>query len=69
MNNKVENTEKGDLEFIYKLFDESVAYQERNGYHSWKNYDKNKLVKDIEDKNQYKIIIDATIAILGSFGF
>lgn len=63
---KIENTTETDLEFIYQLFDLSIAYQEKNGYTSWKNYDKNALIKDVENHNQYKIIIDSQIAMVFS---
>lgn len=63
---KIENTTFSDLEFIYKLFDHSIQYQERNGYPVWRNYDKGALIKDVENKNQYKIIIDSQIGIVYS---
>jgi len=64
--NKIENTTLSDLEFIYELFDHSVKYQERNGYPVWRGYDKGALVKDVENENQYKIIIESQIAIVFS---
>jgi ribosomal protein S18 acetylase RimI-like enzyme len=55
-----------DLNDIYKLFDRSIIYQEKNGYPVWKNYDKNAIVRDIQNKNHYKIIIDTVPAIVFS---
>ena len=63
---KIENTTIADLEFVYSLFDQSIEYQERNGYPAWRGYDKNALIKDAENKNQYKIIIDSGIAMVYS---
>lgn len=63
---KIENTSREDLEFIYHLFDHSVKYQESRGYATWKNYDKDALIKDVENKSQYKVIIDAQIGIVFS---
>lgn len=63
MTHTIEHTTLDDLQFIYALFDHSVKYQETHGYPSWKNYDKGALVRDVENKNQYKVIIDSQIAI------
>jgi predicted GNAT family N-acyltransferase len=65
-NYKLINTEISDLTQVYKLFDHSIKYQETHGYPVWKNYDKNAIVKDIENKNQYKIIVDSKIGIVFS---
>ena len=56
------NTEIKDLGFIYSLFDEAISYQKRKGYPVWVGYDKEVLTKDIENKLQYKIVIDDKIA-------
>ena len=55
-----------DLEGVYGLFESSVQYQEKHGYPSWKNYDKNAIIKDIENKNQYKVIVGEKTAIVFS---
>ncbi len=63
------HTEIDDLPFIYELFEHSILYQEKKGFPVWKDYDKNAIVKDIENKNQYKIVIDSTIAIVFSVAY
>jgi ribosomal protein S18 acetylase RimI-like enzyme len=55
-----------DLAQIFELFEQSISYQEKKGYPVWKNYDKNAIIKDIADKNQYKVVIDSKIAIVFS---
>lgn len=60
------NTEKADLEQIFQFFDESIKYQEEKGYPVWKNYDKDAIVRDIESKNQYKVIVGSQMAIVFS---
>jgi ribosomal protein S18 acetylase RimI-like enzyme len=62
----IENTALSDLEFIYELFDHSIQYQESKGVSVWRGYDKSALVRDVENKNQYKIILDSQIAIVYS---
>jgi len=63
---QIENTVPADLEFIYNLFDHSIAYQEKKGAPVWRGYDKGALVKDIKEGNQYKIVIQSEIAIVFS---
>jgi ribosomal protein S18 acetylase RimI-like enzyme len=59
----VRNTESKDLKLIFELFEHSITYQEKHGYPVWKNYDRNAVIKDIEDKHQYKVVIGSTLAI------
>ena len=63
---KVINTETSDLAQIFEFFEHSINYQEKKGYPVWKNYDKNAIMKDITDKNQYKVVIDTKMAIVFS---
>src|SRR6478752_1211255 len=63
---EVKNTEMSDLKQVFELFEHSINYQERKGYPVWRNYDKRAIMKDIEDKNQYKILIEAKMAIVFS---
>ena len=63
------NTEMSDLEQIFNLFDYSITYQENNGYPVWRNYDKNAIIRDIENRNQYKIIVDSQIGIVFSVSY
>lgn len=66
---KVANTEMSDLELIFELFEQSISYQEKNGYPVWRNYDRNAIRRDIEGKNQYKVVIDFKTAIVFSVGY
>jgi len=63
---EVRNTDINDLEKIFELFDHSIKYQERKGSPVWKNYDRNVIIRDIENKNQYKVVIESSIAIVFS---
>lgn len=63
---EVINTEMNDLELIFGFFEHSILYQEKKGFPVWRNYDRSAIIKDIEDKNQYKVVIDARIGIVFS---
>lgn len=62
----VTNTRMEDLEEIYGFFDRSIDYQEKHGYQTWRNYDKGALIRDIEEGNQYKVVIDEQMGIVFS---
>ncbi|MEK6780681.1 MAG: GNAT family N-acetyltransferase [Bacteroidota bacterium] len=63
---EVINTEVSDLTQIFELFEYSINYQEKKGYPVWRNYDKNTIIKDIEDRDQYKVVVDSKTAIVFS---
>jgi len=62
----ITNTEKSDLPLIFEFFEHSINYQEKHGYPAWKHYDKDVIVKDVENKNQYKIMVESTMAMVFS---
>ncbi|NOT73950.1 MAG: GNAT family N-acetyltransferase [Cyclobacteriaceae bacterium] len=62
----VVHTNPADLDMIYGLFEQSISYQEKHGYPVWRNYDHNAIVRDIENKNQYKVLVDSKVAIIFS---
>jgi ribosomal protein S18 acetylase RimI-like enzyme len=63
---EVVNTKSSDLKLIFELFEHSINYQEKKGYPVWRNYDKHSIIKDIEDKHQYKVVVDSKTAIVFS---
>ncbi len=63
---KILHTEVSDLPQIFSFFDESIRYQEAKGYPAWKNYDRSAILRDIENKSQYKIVADGIIAMVFS---
>ena len=62
----VQHTEMRDLAKIFELFEKSIQYQEKHGYPVWKNYDKHAITRDIENKDQYKVVVDSETAIVFS---
>jgi predicted GNAT family N-acyltransferase len=66
---KVKNTEMNDLELVFNLFEQSINYQEKKGYPVWRNYDRNAIIKDIENKNHYKVVIGAKTGIVFSVAY
>lgn len=66
---KIVNTEHSDLKMIYQLFEEAIDYIKRNNYIGWTTYDKTYLIKDLENKLQFKIIMQDKIAAVFSICF
>ncbi|HMJ67301.1 MAG TPA: GNAT family N-acetyltransferase [Cyclobacteriaceae bacterium] len=66
MQTQILNTSLTDLEDVYSFFDHSIAYQEKHGYTSWRNYDRNAVIKDIKNGDQYKVTIDGRTGIVFS---
>ena len=63
---EIVNTPLTDLEVIFRFFDQSILYQEQKGYPVWRDYDKDAIVRDIENKNQYKVLVGKEPGILFS---
>lgn len=63
---EVMHTSQEDLNLIYELFEHSIKYQEKRGFPVWKNYDRSAIVRDIEEKNQYKVEENGQVAIVFS---
>lgn len=66
MGYSVANTHASDLDAIFDLFDRSADYQEKHGYPSWRNYDKNAIIRDIEVRRQFKVVAGSEIGIVFS---
>lgn len=66
---KIVNTKHSDLKMIYHLFEEAIDYIKRNNYIGWTTYDKTYLIKDLENKLQFKIIMQDKIAAVFSICF
>ncbi len=63
------NTTLNDLDEIFQFFDDSINYQERNGVPVWKNYDKGAIIKDINEKKQFKLAVGASTGIVFSVAY
>jgi ribosomal protein S18 acetylase RimI-like enzyme len=65
----ITHTDSFDLSFIFELFEQSILYQEAKGYPVWKNYDKDAIIRDVHDKNQYKAVNKDGIGIVFSVSY
>src|SRR5690606_29714565 len=63
---RIINTTIEDLPRIHQLFEASIIYQEKNHYPSWRNYDREAVLSDLKLNNQYKVIIENSVAMVFS---
>jgi ribosomal protein S18 acetylase RimI-like enzyme len=63
---KIQNTTHHDLHSINSLFEHAMEYQKKNNYPVWRGYDKGALIRDINSKQQYKMVFDNQIALIFS---
>ncbi len=68
-NYQIVNTLPEDLPFIYRLFEEAIAYIKRKGFIGWNSYDKKFVLLDIENKLQFKIVTKNDILCIFSICF
>ena len=66
---QIENTSPKDLNFIYWLFEEAIAYQKKNNYVGWNSYDKDFIKLDIKNKEQFKVIKGNAVLCIFSICF
>ena len=57
-------TTGSDLDFVCRLFEEAIRFQKENNFIVWSNFDIDVLKNDIENKQQYKIVIENQTAII-----
>lgn len=50
-----ENASIDDLPVIYEMFEQAIAFQKRNNYIGWQDYDKAFIRSDVENKLLFKI--------------
>jgi ribosomal protein S18 acetylase RimI-like enzyme len=58
----IQNCEQEDLEGIYKLYAEARKLQTTHNVVVWPHFDKSLIVKEIENQQQWKILIDGEMA-------
>jgi GNAT superfamily N-acetyltransferase len=63
---KVLNSDPGDLDFIFQLFDSAIDYQKKHGYELWPQFSKELILAEISGKRHWKITDGDTIACIFS---
>lgn len=65
----ITNASANDLEEIYQLFEQAIAFQKANQYIGWNSYDKEFVRSDIDQQLLYKIVAGDQIACIFSTCF
>jgi ribosomal protein S18 acetylase RimI-like enzyme len=66
---KIINTTTEDWDDILLLFEQVIELQGKNGYQVWESIDQTGLVKEIENKLQYKVVKDNDILCIFSIQY
>lgn len=66
---EIVNTTLSDQDDVFSFFEQSIVYQEKNGHISWRNYDRKAVLRDIENKMQFKIVVNGMTAMVFSVCF
>jgi GNAT superfamily N-acetyltransferase len=45
-----------DLDLIYQLFEQAIAFQQQQGYRGWQSYDTEHIRKDVLSQQLYKVL-------------
>ncbi len=66
---KIANAIPGDLEFIYLLFEQAIAFQKEHKYIGWTSYDKAFIKADVENGLLFKLLKEGDIVCIFSVCF
>ncbi|QED37588.1 GNAT family N-acetyltransferase [Antarcticibacterium arcticum] len=67
---KIENSTINDLEEIFRLYKEATGFQKiRFPENQWPEFDRELIVKELEENRQFKIVIDNRIACIWAVTF
>jgi ribosomal protein S18 acetylase RimI-like enzyme len=58
----IQNSESTDIDFIFNLYEEGTKYQKTVAIKHWQGFDRNIVEQEIEEKRQWKIIVEGHIA-------
>jgi ribosomal protein S18 acetylase RimI-like enzyme len=67
--NEITNATVDDLQFIYWLFEQAIAFQREHGYIGWQNFDRDFIRADIEKGLLFKIVNQGNIGCIFSICF
>src|SRR4051812_2701179 len=63
---QIVNSNLTDMDFIFKLFDNAVDYQKKNGYELWPQFSRELIETEIVEKRHWKITDRAAIVCIFS---
>ncbi|MGZ3751005.1 MAG: GNAT family N-acetyltransferase [Mucilaginibacter sp.] len=66
---EIANSTLQDIGTILRLYDEGTKYQKKVAEKHWQGFDKDLIEKEIQEKQQWKILVDGHIACVFSTRF
>ncbi|WP_306354163.1 GNAT family N-acetyltransferase [Flavobacterium sp. '19STA2R22 D10 B1'] len=56
------NSELSDIDMLFKIYDGATLYQQQVFHRSWKGFDRERVLQEIREGKQWKIVVDGQIA-------
>jgi GNAT superfamily N-acetyltransferase len=53
---EIKNTVRSDIEVTFRFFESAIAYQQKNGFERWPQFERKLIEKEIEEKRHWKIM-------------
>lgn len=66
---EIVNSIPADIDFIFRLYEEGTALQKKLSKKHWKGFERQLVEKEIEEKRQWKIIVNGQIACVFAITF
>jgi RimJ/RimL family protein N-acetyltransferase len=63
------NSELTDIDFIFNLYEEGTKYQKKVALKHWQGFDRSLIEQEIEEKRQWKIMVQNEIACVFAITF
>lgn len=63
---QISNSNINDIDLIFHLFNEAIAYQKRNGYQLWPVFERALIETEIKEKRHWKITENEKVACVFS---
>ncbi len=64
MSIEIINSTLADIDAIFDLYDKAIVYQKTKFHKHWQGFDRSLVTAEINEKRQFKIIIDQNIACI-----
>jgi len=67
--NEILNSTQADINTIFKFYDIAIAYQKIKFNKHWLGFDKEMIEREINEKRQFKILVDGEVACIFAITF
>ncbi len=66
---EIQNSSMGDVDFILELYRSATEYQKERFISHWPEFDRQMVINEIEENNQWKMIMDGEVVCIWATTF